>query len=590
MFLCFFFFFSIFALVGCQSTNKAESYLGTGDNLTYSCTYDESKNETLVKWQSYVQNDTIFSISRIHVTFNCYLNESKIETKESKYDILVKNGQTININCRFYAKGNINRIVFESWYGDYLNVWDTYKPWWIVTIIVASFLSIVYIILMIIEDLDLDETFEFISEHFYLALILLPTIIVPLWGIISSNWVPALIVVVGTVALILICLLAHLVKFIVEYAVFDSLIELKTNKNGNHERNDSKTFDLNYEKLDDCLNDEEKLSLFPISDLKQYCRDNKIKGFSNLNKQDIVKLIIESQNKINENGSISKNKNVKKGENSKKEKITFDSIAGLDKAKEAFKEKVILPFEYPELFEKFGKKAGGGILLYGLPGTGKTMFAEAASNELNALFIPIKCSDIKSKWYGESEQKIKSIFAKARKAERAIIFFDEFETIGAKRENDDNNGNNSLVTEILAEMQGVGSSKIKSTIMVIAATNKPWAIDSAFMRPGRFDEKIYIPLPDKTARKKLFELQLSELPISKDLDFDYLVKITDGFNGADIKEFCEKLKMNAIKNSLAKGEEQTIGMDDVAKVEGTIKSSVSLEDVKRLTLFEQGLK
>lgn len=275
---------------------------------------------------------------------------------------------------------------------------------------------------------------------------------------------------------------------------------------------------------------------------------------------------------------------------SKKGKVTFDSIAGLDKAKEAFKEKVILPFEHPELYEKFGKKAGGGILLYGLPGTGKTMFAEAASNELNALFISIKCSDIKSKWYGESEQNIKSVFAKARKAERAIIFFDEFEAIGAKRTDDGNNGNNDLVPEILAEMQGVGSSKIKSTIMVIAATNKPWAIDSAFMRPGRFDEKIYIPLPDEVARKKLFELQLSKLPTAEDLDLDYLAKITDGFNGADIKEFCEKLKMSAIKDSLAKGEEQTIGMDDVQNVEGSIKSSVSQEDIEQLKAFENGLK
>ena len=269
--------------------------------------------------------------------------------------------------------------------------------------------------------------------------------------------------------------------------------------------------------------------------------------------------------------------------------IRFDDIAGLETAKEAFREKVVLPFEHPEIYEKFGKKAGGGILLYGLPGTGKTMFAEAASNEVNALFIPVKCSDIKSKWYGESEQKVKDIFKKARKAERAIIFFDEFEAIGAKRTESSDNGNNDLVPQILAEMQGVGSSLSKSTIVVIAATNKPWSIDSAFMRPGRFDEKIYIPLPDKVARKKLFEIQLSKLPVADDLDYDYLVEITEGFNGADIKEVCEKLKMSAIKDSLEKGEEQTIGMDDVKRIENSIKSSVSNEDIVRLELFESSL-
>ena len=139
-------------------------------------------------------------------------------------------------------------------------------------------------------------------------------------------------------------------------------------------------------------------------------------------------------------------------------------------------------------------------------------------------------------------------------------------------------------------MQGVGSSNIKSMIMIIAATNKPWAIDSAFMRPGRFDEKIYIPLPDFEARRSLFEIQLKNLPLDEDLDFDYLAKITDGFNGADIKEVCEKLKMSAIKDSLAKGEEQTIGMDDVKKIEPDIKSSVSQEDIEQLRLFEQNLK
>ena len=190
----------------------------------------------------------------------------------------------------------------------------------------------------------------------------------------------------------------------------------------------------------------------------------------------------------------------------------------------------------------------------------------------------------------ESEKKVKDIFAKAKKAEKAIIFFDEFEAIGAKRTDNSDNGNNDLVPQILAEMQGVGSSANKAVIIVIAATNKPWAIDSAFMRPGRFDEKIYIPLPDLEARKRLFELQLKNLPISSDLDFDYLAKITDGFNGADIKEVCEKLKMSAINDSLEKGEEQTIGMDDVHRVEGSIKSSVSLEDIERLQEFEEGIK
>ena len=348
---------------------------------------------------------------------------------------------------------------------------------------------------------------------------------------------------------------------------------------------------------------QEDIEKMTVEELRLYCSRCEIKGYSKLKKSELVELLknylidptsvdknltdstTRSDNKTN--GETTHIKTLKtESQKRHNEQISFDSIAGLDKVKETFREKVILPFEHPEIFEKFSKKAGGGILLYGLPGTGKTMFAEAASNELDAKFIPIKCSDIKSKWYGESEQKVKAIFKEAKKYEKAIVFFDEFEAIGAKRTDDSNNCNNDLVPEILAEMQGVGSSKSNSTIMIIAATNKPWAIDSAFMRPGRFDEKIYIPLPDFEARKVLFSIQLKKLPVADDLDYDYLAKITEGFNGADIKEFCEKLKMSAIKDSLANGEEQTIGMDDVQRVEGTVKSSVALEDVEQLKKFE----
>ncbi len=584
-----FFCLSIFNVSACQSAQKSESYLGIGSNLTYSCTYDAQEDKTLVRWASYITNNTIYSISKVHVTFDYYFNDTLIETKELKYDMAIKNGKELNINCYFYADGQINKIVYKNWYCDYLNVWHTYKPWWIATIIVSSVLILAYIIIMIIEDLELADIGEFIVEHLYVFGSMLPILAIAIWGTISSNWVPILIVVCGFVAFAIAVLLAHLTKFIIEEASF-SVDASKTDRSFNMVKNTvEEGFDPTCENVDDYINDEEKLIMFSASSLREYCRDNGIKGYSSATKRELVDLIINFDfNKIKD-GSYEK-KTITKSPITKKGKVTFDSIAGLENAKESFKDKVILPFEHPDLFEKFGKKAGGGILLYGLPGTGKTMFAEAASNELNALFIPIKCSDIKSKWYGESEQKIKQIFAKARKAERAIIFFDEFEAIGSKRTDDSNNGNNDLVPEILAEMQGVGSSSIKSTIMVIAATNKPWAIDSAFIRPGRFDEKIYIPLPDELARKKLFELQLSRLPLAEDLDFDYLAKITDGFNGADIKEFCEKLKISAIKDSLSKGEEQTIGMDDVQRVEPTIKSSVSKEDIEQLSLFEKGIK
>jgi transitional endoplasmic reticulum ATPase len=346
-------------------------------------------------------------------------------------------------------------------------------------------------------------------------------------------------------------------------------------------------FDNSVENIDDYLDDFEKLNCFTKEQLKNYCREHGIAGYSGLNKEALIHLIMDYQtDKAKEEKTARQNKVNSEKNNNGINKIYFSDIAGLEEAKDAFREKVILPFEHKELFEKYGKKAGGGILLYGLPGTGKTMFAEACSNELNALFIPIKCSDIKSKWYGESEENVKKIFEKARKAKRSIIFFDEFEAIGAKRTDNDDNGNNDLVPQILAEMQGIGSSNNESTIMVIAATNKPWAIDSAFLRPGRFDEKIYIPLPDIHARKKLFELKLKNVP-AENLDFEYLASMTDGFNGADITEFCEKLKISAIKATISSGNEHLITMDDVYNVKDKIKSSVSQDDIADMQDFEK---
>lgn len=136
-------------------------------------------------------------------------------------------------------------------------------------------------------------------------------------------------------------------------------------------------------------------------------------------------------------------------------------------------------------------------------------------------------------------------------------------------------------------MQGVGSSQNDSMILVIVATNKPWSIDSAFMRPGRFDEKIYIPLPDFEARKKLFEINLSKLSHEEDLDYELLANLTEGCNGADIKEVCEKLKMSAINDSIATGVEQTIGMDDIEKIKDSIKSSVPQDEIEKLYNFQK---
>ena len=542
------FFVFIFTLTSCQSSDKTESYFGIDDNISYTCEYNESNNETKIRWKSYIQNNTIFDINKFYVTFSIYDNETNLGEKELKYSIKIKHGETRYLNCRFFVEGKIDKISYEKWDCEYLNVWETYKGWWITIIVIVSLASLIWIFLVLFYGYEFDEILEFIDEYYYI-LIIIAVIAFP-FVILSFvfSWVPIFIVGGGIVAFIIVCLICELIKNICEKLKF-----CKTNEQEN----------VSYQ-----INDHIEID---YNDLESNNKNNDYSGS------------IESES-IEKDIKLETNRN--KNSECKNNKITFKDIAGLEQAKNIFKEKVILPFEHPDLFEKFNKKIGGGILLYGLPGTGKTLFAEAASNEIDALFIPIKCSDIKSKWYGESEKKVKSIFDKARSSNKAIIFFDEFEAIGSKRNDNNLDGNNDLVPEILAEMQGI-NKKSNSMVLVIAATNRPWAIDSAFLRPGRFDEKIYIPLPDFKARKAMFKIYLNNLPISKDIDYNYLAKITNNYNGADIKEFCEKLKMIAIKESLKSNVEHFISMKDVYCVEKKMKTSVSEEDILKIKEFEK---
>lgn len=584
----------IMFLTGCQSTDKTKAYMGIGDSLSYTCSYDPIENKTIIKINSYIQNDTIYTIDKVTIIMNLYLNDTIVKKEgEVTFDFDVRYGETRNFSfSTSYANGEINKLEYVSWYATYKSVWNSYSQWFITSIIIASVVLLIFILLMLIKNLELDDVTDFFEDHSYI----IPTILiifVPylIDGISSGNWswVPPIIIVGAVISLIILGLITLGIKYLFT-DVFD--INISCRENHRHNRKKSyvpKVYDENGKEysIEDLKNDKESLKAFSKEDLVEWCREKGLTGYSKLNKSELVDFIV-----ANSNGNDDVNKSQKIGykHNSvipNKKGITFNDIAGLEEAKKAFNEKVIMPYKHKKLFEKFGKKIGGGILLYGLPGTGKTMFAEAASNELDALFIPVKCSDIKSKWYGESEQKVKQIFNRARKAKKSIIFLDEFEAIGAKRTDDSENGNNDLVPQILAEMQGVGSSSDDTMILVIAATNKPWSIDSAFMRPGRFDEKIYIPLPDFEARKKIFEIQLSKLPHEDNLDYELLAKLTEGCNGADVKEVCEKLKMSAINDSITIGIEQTIGMDDIEKIKNCIKSSVKQDEIEKLYNFQK---
>lgn len=256
---------------------------------------------------------------------------------------------------------------------------------------------------------------------------------------------------------------------------------------------------------------------------------------------------------------------------------TFDDIAGLEDVKQAVMYKVIYPQKYPDVYKLFKKRTGGGILLYGLPGTGKTLIAEAIAHETGASFFSVKCSDLGSKWFGETEQNIRDVFESARACENAVIFFDEIEAYATNRR--DNSAMERSVPEFLAQMQGVGSSEEKNKILIIGATNKPWKLDGAFLRPGRFDEKIYVPLPDAQSRKKILGHRMNGVPIDENLDVDVIVQETEGYNGADMDYLCEKAKENAIRRSIWDASAtRVITNEDFEQAYTVIKSSVLQSD------------
>ncbi|MBQ9716346.1 MAG: ATP-binding protein [Clostridia bacterium] len=182
---------------------------------------------------------------------------------------------------------------------------------------------------------------------------------------------------------------------------------------------------------------------------------------------------------------------------------TFSDVAGLDDVKQIVKDKVINPYYYPGLYQMFKKKLGGGILLYGLPGTGKTMVAQAIAKETNAKFFEIKTSDVLSKWLGESCRNVREVFEQANRCSNAVVFFDEIDALTSERDDAGNEAISRVVCELLAQMDGVKKKSPQQRLLVIGATNRPWKIDSAFLRPGRFDEQIYVPLPDNEARKTI---------------------------------------------------------------------------------------
>ncbi|MCL0093000.1 ATP-binding protein [Dehalococcoidia bacterium] len=264
--------------------------------------------------------------------------------------------------------------------------------------------------------------------------------------------------------------------------------------------------------------------------------------------------------------------------------VTFDDVAGLENVKEEIKNKIIYPFLYPEEAKRFGIGSGGGILLYGPPGTGKTYIAKAVANEVDAVFFSIKPSEIMSKWVGESEQNIAKLFSSARNQKRAVIFIDEVEALIPKRKDSGSTVMQRVVPQILAEMEGMESKN--ENLLFIGATNEPWSIDHAALRPGRFDETIYVPPPDSQARKKIFELNLQGKPLAEDIDFDNLAQMTEGHSGADIRQICLKASLIPFRENIQTGIARDVEMRDLVEVIHKTGPSIDQKMVEKYGRFK----
>lgn len=272
------------------------------------------------------------------------------------------------------------------------------------------------------------------------------------------------------------------------------------------------------------------------------------------------------------------------------DRITFADVAGLEDVKEQITFKVLSPMQKPELAEKYHIRAGGKILLYGPPGTGKTFIARAIAGEVDAEFFAVNCQDLISKYMGDSSKQLDSLFAEAEKYEKAIIFFDEFDSVASKR-GDGTGGVDAemarFVATFLTKVDGFKPTANKM-LLLIAATNRPWALDSAMLRGGRFDTQIYVGVPDLAAREFLVNRALGGIAKEEDVDLSKLAWALEGYGGGDVTAICEKIKLEPYKREVLTGEAQRITREDCNKVLSSSRNVITPEELEKFKAYREG--
>jgi SpoVK/Ycf46/Vps4 family AAA+-type ATPase len=230
--------------------------------------------------------------------------------------------------------------------------------------------------------------------------------------------------------------------------------------------------------------------------------------------------------------------------------ITFADVGGMDELKEEIRLKIIYPLAHADLYQAYGKQIGGGILLYGPPGCGKTHLARATAGEIKASFISVGISEVLDMWLGASERNLHEIFETARRSTPAVLFFDEVDALGASRTDMRHSAGRHLINQFLAEMDGVRASN--EGVLILGATNAPWHLDAAFRRPGRFSQVLFVPPPDAPARRDILSVLSHGKPVDS-IDFDAVGKRTEGFSGADLKAVVDAAIEAKLREALRTG-------------------------------------
>ena len=249
--------------------------------------------------------------------------------------------------------------------------------------------------------------------------------------------------------------------------------------------------------------------------------------------------------------------------------LRFSDVGGLDEVKKQITRRIVTPFKKPSLFAKYRRKAGGGVLLFGPPGCGKTLLARATAGECEARFVNVPVVDVVDKYLGESERKLAAIFADARRDTPTVLFFDELEALAGSRSGIAHQSQVSLVSTFLAEMDGFADNN--EGVLILAATNMPWGVDAAFRRPGRFDRVQFVPPPDRPARARILEIHIAGRPVDPKVDVEAIAAATAGFSGADLVNLVNTAVDLAIEESLASGSEHPVTREHFAEAQSEVR-------------------